>query len=115
MDNISKNSSFINLVREYLKIRLELYALRVTGKVAETLSRFMTAVILLLLVLITVIFLSISAAYFIGYTLNNTGLGFLVVGGFYVFLVFLTLLFKGKFIRKPMENSIINLITGRIK
>ena len=112
MEN-TKNSSFIHAVKEYLELRWEIYSLTATARIADVCSSFFTLVIAVLIAGITILFLSLSAAYLIGQSLNDTGMGFLIVAGFYLLLMLIVLVFKRPLIKKPVENSIIKQIVNK--
>lgn len=72
-------------------------------KVAMKSLSIVTKVLLVMVCLLMVLlFISIAAAIAIGDALDSLAFGFLIVGGFYLALLFLILLFKDKLVQGPM-------------
>lgn len=92
----------------YGKTNLELLKLKTIDKVADGASSMVawaTVVIALVLFFIT---LNFGIALFVGDLVGKSYLGFLIVAAFYGLAAFILYLFKDKWIKKPLNNSMIN-------
>lgn len=96
-------------VEDYVNARIDLAKLNA----AENLSRFfislLTKVVMLFIVFFTILFLSMAAAIWLDNFYNNSGLGFLIVTGVYIFFLIIFLLIRKKFIARPIIKSFIQL------
>jgi len=64
------------------------------------------ASILLLVRLLILFFLSLATAYAIGEALGSNGLGFAIVGAFYILLSLVVLLFRKKLIERSLLRKL---------
>lgn len=90
-----ETSAYINSTIEYYK----LWGFKVAMK-----STSMAAKVVLVMVCLIMVFLfgSVAAALAIGVALDSIATGFLIVGGFFLVLLILILLFKDKIVEGPM-------------
>ena len=56
--------------------------------------------------LLILFFLSLAGAYAIGEALGSNGLGFAIVGGFYILVAVLVLLFRKRLIERPLLEKL---------
>jgi ABC-type multidrug transport system fused ATPase/permease subunit len=88
--------------RAYIDTTFEYYKLW-SFKVAMKSTAMAAKVVLVMVCLIMVfLFASIAIALAIGNALDNYVTGFLIIGGFYLFLLILIILFKDKIVEGPM-------------
>lgn len=90
------------------KTNVELIKLKTVDKVADGVSSMVawaTVVIALILFFIT---LNFGIALLIGELVGKTYLGFLIVAAFYGLAGLILYFFKDKWIKKPLNNSLIN-------
>lgn len=88
--------------RAYIASTIEYYKLwgfKVAMKSTSLATKF---VLVMVCVIMVFLFGSVAAAIAIGEALNNFVTGFLIVGGLYVVLLVLILLFKDKIVEGPM-------------
>lgn len=88
--------------RAYLESTIEYYKL--WGFKVAMKSTSMAAKVVLVMVCVIMVFLfgSVAAALAIGEALDNFATGFLIVGGLYLVLLVLIVLFKDKIVEGPM-------------
>jgi len=88
-------------VRSYVKNSLDFYRLQSFRSMMKGIT--MTTKVLLIggVGFIALLFLSLSAAFWLGTMLGNTAQGFLIVGGFYILAGIIIFLLRGK-IEKPL-------------
>lgn len=106
----SKIEDLFSNLKEYVKLQYDILRLQLTEKAATLGATLVTALILGFIVLLTVILLSITAALYAGDLMGSRTLGFMIVSGFYVLITLIFVLFKGKLIRDPIRDKIINEI-----
>ena len=95
----TKANSALNSHVAYYKLIL----FRFIAKTSYGLIIFLISAFASLLVLL---FLSLAVAYFIGEALNSNGLGFSIVGAFYILLSLVVLLFRKKLIEKSLLKKL---------
>ena len=96
----------IENISGYIETRLELFKLDIQEGLAKILANLAFFSILLLLVLIVLIFISMTVSFYLNKALDSSFLGFGIVALFYLLLLVLFILFS----KKNME-----VITSRIQ
>ena len=71
-------------ISHYLEARLRLFKLEMGEVIADSSAKLIQIIAVGLLLSLALLFLSLSASIFLGELLNNYGMGFLIVGGFYL-------------------------------
>ncbi|MBK9505700.1 MAG: hypothetical protein WBP31_07925 [Chitinophagales bacterium] len=114
MNTPDKNElrDFADDVKEYINVRLQIIGLNVTEKVAFALSNFITNGLSIILLLITIVFISFGGAFWLGALVGNTAQGFLLMGAFYLFVFILIRLFFSKGIKSLLMNILIHDLTN---
>lgn len=102
-----KIEELMGQLKTYSKIQVELLKLRTIEKAAVSGSYLLSNFLLFSVFAITLIFLSIAAAFYFTQLLGNIILGFALVGVFYLVVTVLVLLLRKKFIEHPIKNKII--------
>lgn len=98
----------VSSAETYGKTSVELIKLKTIEKVADGASSMVawaTVVIALVLFFIT---LNFGIAFLVGDLVGKAYLGFLIVAAFYGIVGLILYLFKDKWIKKPLNNSMIN-------
>ena len=88
-------------VRGYVKNSLDLYRLQSFKSMMKGITMATKVLFIGGVVSIALLFLSLSAAFWIGEQLESTALGFLIVGCFYILMSIVLFVFKKK-IEKPL-------------
>ena len=101
---------FVSKAGDLAETKVELWKLRATGKISETVSSLISIIAIAILAGVAVTILSFGIAFWIGSEMGNTGYGFFIVGGFYAFVGLLVFLFRKKWIKTPLGNLIIDKI-----
>lgn len=94
----------------YAKLRLEHAKLKAGEKVAKSGGKLSGSLLLLALFGVAIFMSSIAVSVFIGEAIQNYGLGFLIVGGFYFLLAILAIVFRKELLERPATNIIIRSI-----
>jgi hypothetical protein len=91
---------------------VQLAKVQVAEKSSNVLSLFITLVIALALIIFFFFFVGIAASIWVGYLLDNTVAGYLIIGGLYLLLAILIILLRKKLILPVIAKSLINKIYG---
>jgi hypothetical protein len=94
-------------IENYVEDKLDLVKLKAADKAGTAVSNMVVGLVVARLFLFVMIFLSFSAAYAISDLTERSYLGFLLVGGFYVLLAVLLILFREKMVTMPVINSLL--------
>ena len=107
-EKIKHFDELINKADAYAKTSVELIKLKTVDKVADGTSSFVawSAVIIALILFFTI--LNFGVALWLGALLEKIYMGFFIVAGFYAFVAIILFLFRNKWIKKPMNDSMIN-------
>ena len=105
-----ESDTIFDQAEEYIKTSMELYTLRVTGKVAKIISTLVTQLVIGVLAMIVIFMLSMFLAFWIGDLMGRSYLGFLIIGGVIGVVTWILFLMRDKLIRKPVMNDIISEI-----
>ena len=92
LDNIIEH--FIGLVES----KIEIAKIEIKAELAHGISKGIVALLLIFFMALFFLFLNIAIAFFIGYAVDNMGLGFLMVSGFYL-VVFIVLYLLKDFLK----------------
>lgn len=95
---------------DYLEKRIELAKLKAADSASGFAATFLTKVLLCFILAMILLIGSIGAALWIGDGLGKIYYGFFLVTGFYILVMLLFLIFNSKWIKKPMQDSIVKSI-----
>lgn len=93
----------------YAGLKLRFLKLTAIERAARLMAVLSHGIILMLLIFFTVLFLFIALGFYLGELLDDTSLGFLVVGGIYLLLTFIAIGARGR-IREKLMNMMIEAI-----
>ena len=112
MENQSGSvESLIDRVKSYVETRIELLKLKAIDKSSSFLSYLILIVLIIGIGFTVFILLSIALALFIGDLLGRSYYGFLIVAGFYIIAGLVVLIFRRRWIKAPIANSMIKNLT----
>ena len=107
---IENIESLISKAGDVAETKVELWKLRAAGKISETVSSLISVIAITILTVASITILSIGIAFWIGAEMGKTSYGFFIVGGFYALVGLLVYWFRGKWIKTPLSNLIIDKI-----
>lgn len=93
--------------RQYVKLQFDYLRLETAEKLAKTASSLVSMLVMGALGLLALSMLSLAAGYYLGEVWDSYPLAFLAVGGFYILLALLVLLFKKRMLTDPLLHSFI--------
>lgn len=102
---------FDNLIERadnYAKTSVDLIKLKTIDKVADGTSSFVAWSAVIIAAILFFITLNFGLAFWLGAILEKIYLGFFIVAGFYAIVGFILYLFRNKWIKKPMNDSMVN-------
>ena len=99
--------------KAYIKTNVELIKLEMEERISVVGSGLIATLAIVFAVAFSMLFISLSAAFYLSARFGNSYIGFALVGGFYL-LVGVLLLAAGKgLIERPMRDKIIEKILSR--
>ncbi|MCO4821701.1 MAG: phage holin family protein [Flavobacteriaceae bacterium] len=105
----------IDLLKNYLDKRIKLLKYDLVAVVANIGSNLVSAVLILVFVLFILLMLNLALGFYIGQLMDDVALGFLLVGGFYIFIFILFLTLGKKKIDKKIKDVIVSSAMTSIK
>lgn len=106
-DNTTPIATLFERAEDYSKTTLTLFKLNAIDKSADVASSLVARIAVITTAVLSVLIISIGVAFWLGKVLNEVSYGFFIVGGFYVLLAILLHLFRKKWLKYPVSNSII--------
>jgi ABC-type multidrug transport system fused ATPase/permease subunit len=94
-------------IKNYIQTEIEIIKLNFAEKVSKILSNFLAIIILIWVLLLSILFASISLAFFIGERLGKMSIGFLVVSLIYLLIAMVSWYLRERLIRIPILNGIL--------
>ena len=107
-EKIKHFDSLVSKAETYGKTSFELIKLQTVDKVADGTSSLVAWSAVIIALILFFISLNFGLALWIGALLGNSYMGFFVVAGFYGLVGLILLIFRNKWIKKPLNDSMIN-------
>jgi|SRR6187402_2983807 len=103
-----ERNTIVDQAEQYVKTNMELYTLRLTGKIATVVSSLVTKLVISLLALIVVFMIGLGLAFWLGELLGHDYLGLIIIGGAIGIVTLFLYSRRDKMIRKPLMDNIIS-------
>jgi hypothetical protein len=110
MGHIGLLKEFLERSNEYLETNVELLRLKMIDKSSDVLSSLVTGIAVLLGIAIVLGILGIGLALYLGYLLGKLYYGFFIVGAFVGIAVLMLWVFRARWVKIPVCNSILKRI-----
>ncbi len=107
-DKVSIVEVLIEKTGLYAQRRIELYKLKAIDKSADVISTLAVRLVILSLIILFFLVLNIGLALWIGEVLGKNYFGFFSVAAFYALIGIVFFIFRHKWIKAPIRNSIID-------
>ena len=107
MENNSPIEDLNDNLKEYLSTRYELMVLKASEKVSVIGSIASVSVILGIFLILFILFISVSAGFFLSEMTGSYGMGFLLLYCIFLLLFFFVYLVRRKWIIEPIKNKLI--------
>jgi uncharacterized membrane protein YqjE len=106
-DNISE---VIDVSRKYIDAHIDLIKLTLLEKISKVVSLIISSTLILLVASICLLFVSLSAAIFIGHRLNCLEAGFMIIAGFYFVLIIVFWQLRDKLVINPVVRRLKDIL-----
>jgi hypothetical protein len=103
----SSIEALVDRAGQYGKTSIELYRLKAIDKSADVVSSLVTKLAVIIFFTLFFLVLNIGVALWLGDVLGKSYLGFFIVAGFYAISGIVLYVFRNKWIKVPLRNSII--------
>lgn len=107
--NIETIGQLVEVVKHYVGLQLKHMKLDIIDKVVRVLTVLTMTFVLMLLLLLAIIYLSFAAAYALA-PVTGTATAFACVAGIYFFILFLFVIFRKKWIERPLVKLLANIL-----
>jgi hypothetical protein len=94
-------------IKDYIQTEIELIKLNFAEKLSKVLSNFLAIIILIWVLLLSILFASISLAFFIGERIGKMSIGFFIVSLIYLLIAIVSWYLRERLIRIPILNGIL--------
>lgn len=106
-DNATPIATLIERAEEYTKSTIEFFTLNAVDKSADVVSSLVSRLAVFIMVAVSILISSIGMALWLGKLFGETFYGFFAIGAFYMLVAVLMQIFRHKWLKYPVSNSII--------
>ena len=99
--------SLVESARDYLETRVDLLKLKAVDKSADITSSVVSGLVILVITIFGILILNIGISFWLGHLLGEVWYGFFALGGFYVLVAAVLIIFRSKWLKVPLNDSII--------
>jgi hypothetical protein len=103
-------SSLFETAGDYIETRIDLFKLKTVDKSSDIVASIVAVLAVTLLLVLGFIIINIGICIWLGTLLGQLWYGYFVVGGFYMIVGALVLLFKNKWIKQPVSDIVVKKI-----
>lgn len=100
----------LNHAGDYAETFYKLNLVRLTKKVSDVASVVVNSLLIFFTSLCILLFISFAGAWWLGDAVQNRGLGFLLIAGFYLLIILVLILMRKKIISPFIRNTLIRKI-----
>ena len=112
-NNVETIAQLVEVLKHYIGLQSEYVKLDVIEKVVRLLTVITVTVVLCLLLIIALIYFSFAAAYAIAPLVHSIATAFLIIGGFYLLLLVIFIVFRHKLVERPLVRFLANLLMSK--
>lgn len=106
-DKENTSDTLIGKAEEYINTRIELLKLKAVDKISDSVSSFITTLIIIIVFFPFIILLNIGLSLWIGNELENVPLGFFIIGAVYLLIGIILYVTRNKWLKPAFANMII--------
>ncbi len=110
MSDNQKIEELTTSLKVYVQTNIELFKLEATERASDFGSSLLSLLIVGFSLFLFILFMSISAGFFLANCFNDNCAGFILVTAFYFLLSLILLICRKRFIKKPIGDRIIRRI-----
>ncbi|NVO19170.1 MAG: phage holin family protein [Bacteroidetes bacterium] len=100
----------VDATRKYVEAYIKLFKLELLERLSRVVSLVITNTLILMVAALFVLFLSLSAAIFIGHLMHSMELGFLIMSALFLMLIAVIWVFRGKLLLNPVIKSLNSIL-----
>ena len=99
--------SLFETAGDYLETRVDLLKLKAVDKSSDIVSSIVSRLVIVVIFTFGFFILNIGLSIWIGTATGEVWYGFIIVAGFYILLGVLLIIFKGKWLKDPVNNILV--------
>ena len=108
-----QSEDFVSLIKEYISTKVELTRLTAIDKLTVLIASLITDAFIVIAILLTFLFASLTLALFLGELLNSYAAGFGIIALLYLALALIANSTKEKYITKFLQDFMIRKIFNK--
>lgn len=112
-NNVETIAQLVEVLKHYIGLQTEYVKLDVIEKVVRLLTVITVTAVLCLLLIISLIYFSFAAAYAIAPLIHSIAGAFSIIGGFYLLLLVIFIIFRHKLVERPLVRFLANLLMSK--
>ena len=99
----------VELLKTYIENKIQLVKFELISISAKLASQLINFLLVLILALIIMLMLSMALAFEIGHHFDSTAIGFAIIGGIYLLIFIIYLLFAQKKLGKKVKDYVVKI------
>jgi hypothetical protein len=107
MEEHQKIDDAVDNIKEHINTRYELVVLKASERISGVAASLISGLLIVFVTVLSLVLLSFAAAYYLGYLLEDDYEGFVIIGGIYLVLGILMVLFRKRLIISPLRDKMI--------
>ena len=112
-NNVETIAQLVEVLKHYIGLQSEYVKLDVIEKVVRLITVITVVAVFCLFLAIALIYFSFSVAYFIAPLIHSLAGAFAIVGGFYVLLLFVFIIFRHRLVERPLVKFLAGLLMSK--
>ena len=112
-NNVETIAQLVEVLKHYIGLQSEYVKLDVIEKVVRLITVITVVAVFCLLLAIALIYFSFSVAYFIAPLIYSLAGAFAIVGGFYVLLLIVFIIFRHRLVERPLVKFLAGLLMSK--
>jgi hypothetical protein len=113
MPVLDKIEEITESLKIYVSTNYELIKLQAIERISVIMADLISNLLVGLVVLVSVLFISIWAGFYISASLGDNYSGFAIVGGFYLVIAIFLMIVRNKLVERPIRDKIIRKIFSK--
>jgi len=107
-DQMNSMEALFEKTSDFVETRIQLAKLQAVSKLTDVASSMLSRVVVALIIILMVIILNTGIAIWLGEIFGKMYYGFFCVAGFYLLLIIILSANRGKWLKKPISDRLIN-------
>lgn len=95
----------INQLTKFIELKMEIYELKVKEQLVDIISSFATLILILSFGMFMLFFGSLALGFYLNGLFDSNFLGFLILGGFFLLICIVLILFRDKIITNQLIQA----------